>query len=60
MYLETKSGGDLEAIGNQMADEAAKEVTLPVEVPIFNLAPVLSPPPTTPKFCGGLWRKKHL
>jgi hypothetical protein len=33
-----------------MANEAAKETILEVEVPILNLTSVLPPPPTSPKF----------
>jgi hypothetical protein len=42
--------GNLDARENQKADEAAKEAALQVEVPNFNLIPILAPPPTSPKF----------
>jgi hypothetical protein len=44
--------------GNQTVDEAAKEAVIQVEVPIFNLTPVLPPPPTRPKFSAE--EEKHL
>jgi hypothetical protein len=36
----------MEAQGNRMADEAAKEATLQSEAPIFHLTTVIPPPPS--------------